>query len=142
FAGRDLLLERLRELRKEFLHDETGLFEKFEALASGGAVFYQDMTAVIDELSHRLRRDTDVVLRLLVRNVAELLEPDNSRMSFQNALLVYLLYRCGGFSPTTESERAICARFGIPKNHVVQRHGVKPLAQLGKSLPREVHDKI
>lgn len=142
FVGRGLLLERLRELRKEFLRDETGLFEKFEALACPDSVFEQDMAGIIGELSHRLRRDTDVVLQLLVRNVAELLEPNNSGMSFQNALLVYLLYRCGGFSPTTESDRAICARFGIPRNHVVQRRGVKPLAQIGKSLPREVHEKI
>jgi hypothetical protein len=142
FVGRDSLLEQLRELRKEFLRDETGLFEKFEALACSSSAFKQDMAAVISELSHRLRRDTDVVLQLLVRNVAELLEPAHSRMSFQNALLVYLLYRCGGFSPTTESDRAVRARFGIPRDLVVQRHGVKPLDQLGKLLPRDVHEKI
>ncbi|WJI76984.1 MULTISPECIES: FAD/NAD(P)-binding protein [unclassified Mesorhizobium] len=142
FVGRGLLLERLRDLRNEFLQDETGLFDKFERLVCSGAEFEKDMAAVVDELSHRLRRDTDVVLQLKVRNVADLLEPNNSGMSFQNALLVYLLYRCGGFSPTTESERAISARFGIPRNQVVRRHGVKPLAQIGKSLPPEVHDKI
>lgn len=142
FVGREELLKELRNLRAEYLVDEAGLFDKFEALACSGAPFENDMKGVISDLGHRLRRDTDVVLRLLVRNVAELLEPKNSRMSFQNALLVYLLYRCGGFSPTTESDRAIRARFGIPKNLVIQRHGVDPLAQLGKSLPVGLHDEI
>lgn len=142
FASRTALVGRLRELREEFLRDETGLFRKFEALACAGSPFEREMAGVIADLGHRLRRDTDVVLQLLVRNVAELLEPANSRMSFQNALLVYLLYRCGGFSPTTETDLALRARFGIPKERVVQRHGVKPLVQLSKSLPDDVQARI
>ena len=142
FVGRSPLLEHLRELRKDFLSNETGLFKRFEALESPSSAFEKDMTAIIGELGRRLRRDTDVVLKLLVRNVSELLEPANSRMSFQNALLVYLLYRCGGFSPTTETEAVIGARYGIPKTRMVQRHGVKPLALLGKSLPQAVHKEI
>jgi hypothetical protein len=142
FVGRASLVDRLRELREEFLREETGLFQKFEALACPGSGFDTDLAEVIEELGRRLRRDTDVVLRLLVRNVSELLEPANSRMSFQNALLVYLLYRCGGFSPSTESERTLRTRYGIPKDMVVQRHGVKPIAEIGKTLPEDVCEKI
>lgn len=142
FSGRNLLLDRLRELRNKFLKDETGLFACFQALEVENLQFQSDMKAVIVALRKRLRRDTDVVLRLLVRNVAELLEPSNSKMSFQNSLLVYLLYRCGGFSPTTESEDAVCDRFGIPRNQIIERHGVKPLIQIGRSLPKGVQDKI
>ena len=141
FSGRDKLLDKLRILRKAFLSDEIGLFAKFEELA-GHSDYCEDMGDVVEKLSNRLRRDTDVVLQLLVRNVAELLEPSNSRMSFQNALLVYLLYRGGGFSPSAESEHAICARFGIAKNDVVKRHGVKPLAQLARSLPEDIYKEI
>jgi hypothetical protein len=142
FSGRNALIEQLRELRIAFLSNEKGLFAKFEDLARPGSNYHDDMAEAVKKLSDRLRRDTDVVLQLLVRNVAELLEPSNSRMSFQNALLVYLLYRGGGFSPSSESERAICSRFGIAKNHVVKRHGVKPLAQLARSLPKDVYDEI
>lgn len=142
FSGRDELLEQLRELRRAFLSNENGLFAKFEELGRPDSKYKDDMDEVIKKLSNRLRRDTDVVLQLLVRNVAELLEPSNSRMSFQNALLVYLLYCSGGFSPSSESERAICSRFGIAKNHVIKRHGVKPLAQLARSLPKDVYAKI
>ena len=142
FGQRHTLVCRLRELRAQFLEDETGLFDKFESLGRPGSGVEKDLGEVIAELSRRLRRDTDVVLRLLVRNVADLLEPQNSRMSFQNALLVYLLYRCGGFSPSTEDERTLRARFGISKDMIVQRHGVKPLAQIGKSLPKAIHENV
>ena len=142
FAGKSALVDRLRDLRRQFLKDDTGLFGKFEELCRPGSGFQTDLEEVITNLGRRLRRDTDVVLRLLVRNVSELLEPKNSRMSFQNALLVYLLYRCGGFSPSTETERTLKARFGISKEMMVQRHGVKPLAELGRALPKVVHDKV
>lgn len=142
FGGRPQLMAELKQLRRDFLRDETGLFERFETLAAEGSPHHKAMEEVILGLDRRLRRDTDVVLKLLVRNVAELLEPANSRMSFQNALLVFLLYRCGGFAPSTENSSELLERFGITGTAVIERHGVRPLDQLKRMLPDDVFDFV
>lgn len=135
FGSRSALVAELKLMREDFLKDATGLFERFEGLLAEGSPHRTDMVDVIAKLDRRLRRDTDVVLQLLVRNVAELLEPATSRMSFQNALLVFLLYRCGGFAPSTEKAPALKARFSIENDTVIERHGVRPLEQLRRMIP-------
>lgn len=142
FGDRPGLVAELQSLRSEFDRDEKGLFEKFERVTAPGSPYEEDMKLVMERLDRRLRRDTDVVLQLLVRNISELLEPSTSRMSFQNALLVFLLYRCGGFAPTTETVRAIRQRFSISADSVVERHGVRPLDQLQRMLPEQVFKDI
>ena len=142
FGGEPALVAELRRLRGDFLKDATGLFERFEGLTARGSPYRAAMEEAVARLDRRLRRDTDVVLRLLVRNVAELLEPANSRMSFQNALLVFLLYRCGGFAPSTDKAMELLARFSIGRDAVVERHGVRPLDQLRRLLPAEVFDYV
>jgi hypothetical protein len=142
FTGRQKLVEELRTLRKQFLADNGALFQKFEALAAPESEFFDDMKNIAADLHRRLRRDTDVILRLKVRNIAELLEPQNSRMSFQNALLVFLLYRCGGFSPSTDPNSILRKKFNVAKDLEVQRHGVKPLDLIGKFLPTKAFEEI
>lgn len=135
FGDKRALVVELKEMREAFLDDAKGLFERFEALLADGAPHRSDMNDVLARLDRRLRRDTDVVLQLLVRNVAELLEPTTSRMSFQNALLVFLLYRCGGFAPSTEKTQALRSRFSIDAETVIERHGVRPMEQLRRMIP-------
>jgi hypothetical protein len=55
-------------------------------------------------------------------------------MSFQNALLVYLLYRCGGFAPSTEEEDDLTSRLAIRKEHIIRRHGTNRLQQFKRLL--------
>lgn len=138
FGDKPALVAELRTLRQAFLQDEKGLFDRFEELLADTSPHSEALTEVVARLGRRLRRDTDVVLQLLVRNVAELLEPTNSRMSFQNALLVFLLYRCGGFAPSTEKKQALRARFSIDADSVVERHGVRPLDQLRRMIPENM----
>jgi hypothetical protein len=142
FANQHRLVEELKTLRECHESSDTGLFESFDDLAVSESDHHEAMTGVIAGLKRRLRRDTDVVLKLRVRNIAELLKPETSRMSFQNALLVYLLYRCGGFTPTNESVANLRRRFAISKDSVIKRHGVRPLEQLKAMLPIDITKKI
>lgn len=142
FANQHGLVEELKTLRECNESHGSGLFENFEELVASKSDHYEAMNEVIAGLKRRLRRDTDVVLKLRVRNIAELLEPKTSRMSFQNALLAYLLYRCGGFTPTTESDTNLRRRFAISKDSVIERHGVRPLEQLKAMLPKDITKKI
>lgn len=142
FADQPELIDELKLLRQSYERREIGLFEKFESLTASDSKFCAKMKEVIGGLNRRLRRDTDVVLKLLVRNIAELLEPSSSRMSFQNALLVYLLYRCGGFTPTTDKGADLRQRFAISKDSVIARHGVRPLGQLKAMLPKDITKHI
>jgi hypothetical protein len=139
FAGKDELLNKLRALRSEFLNGSPDflLFSHLDALCRDDLV-KAEMLSAIQELSMRLRRDTDIVLRLKVRNIADLLKAGTSRISFQNALLVYLLYRCGGFAPSSEDELELVTRFGISPGDVIRRHGTKRIEQLLRLLPPEI----
>ncbi|WP_457489213.1 FAD/NAD(P)-binding protein, partial [Tardiphaga sp. P5_C10] len=95
FAGKIALVEHLKKLETE--HQSAGhrdLFEDFEHLSS---TFVADFENLLTQLRNRLRRDTAVILHLLVEKFSELFRPQTAKISFQNKLLIYLLYRCGGF---------------------------------------------
>ena len=144
FQGRPELVVRLKALRVEFRTDESGFpfFQRFEALAQEGGRAADELKAVLGDLARRLRRDTEVILQLKVRSVAELLGAWTSRTSFQNALLVYLLYRCGGFTPTTEDEASVVRRFAIAPGDVVRRHGTRRLEQLERLLSPPLFEAV
>ena len=71
----------------------------------------------------RLRRDTKVILHLKKRMLAELFDDPTLKIAFQNRLLIYLLYKCGGFVPTCTEIPALVKIHSIPDAHVVKRHG-------------------
>lgn len=144
FGGRPTLLAELKRLREEFRADEAHypLFQCFDALRLAGGSIGNEFDAVLEEVSRRLRRDTEVILKLRVRNFAELLSSSTSRTSFQNAFLVYLLYLCGGFTPSTEDEDRLVARFKIPYDQVIRRHGTKRLEQLKRLISADLYKSI
>ena len=137
FLGAPALLERIRDIHGIHARDPSGLFDLLDGLTAAASPHRPDVELVLDRLAKRLRRDTDVVLGLKVRNVSELLEPSTGRMSFQNALLTFLLYRCGAFSPSNDPGRTLRSRLSIPPDKVVVRHGVRPLEQLRRVLPED-----
>lgn len=139
FAEKDSLLCELKALRADLSHEPAGtaLFQKFEALGSSSATARTELNILLDGLRNRLRRDTDAILHLRVRNFADLFGSNVSRVSFQNALLVYLLFKCGGFSPSYEEEDALVKRFAIQPEHVVRRHGINRIQQFERLLSKE-----
>jgi hypothetical protein len=142
FQDKHQLVEELRNIRKEYPTDSRHypLFEKFDELASGPMA--RQLESVLHDLAVRLRHDTDVILHFKERNIAELLDPKTSRTSFQNALLLYLLYKCGGFTPApgpanAPSDYAVIAdRFAVPAANIVLRHGTDRRTQLERLFDR------
>ena len=140
FGNKRTLVDRLRKMKEAFEQSQDSLFESLEAVFAAKPI-ETEADAVLKKLRSRLRRDTEVVLGLLVPNMSELFKPETSRMSFQNALLVYLVYKCGGFAPSTETAVAIKKQYGIPAENHIQRHGTDPfkvlLGILSADLRRE-----
>jgi FAD dependent oxidoreductase len=133
FYDKKTLVNKLRHMKSKSKHktSSSSLFEQFEQLSSEKPS--EEWNRLLAELRERLRRDTEVVLHLKsdVRNLADL---SKRRISFQNALLVFLLYKCGGFVPSTEKESRLCKRHGIQEKHVIRRHGPDPRAQVARLL--------
>jgi hypothetical protein len=142
FHDKQSLFRELRRLRADVETDRiTGrLFDQFDTLGSANTETQVEWDRLLGELRQRLRRDTDVVLHLKpeVRNLANLFDLSKRRMAFQHALLVFLLYRCGGFAPSTEEEQRLCKRLGIRPKHIVRRHGPDRRAQLTRLLAKEL----
>ncbi len=139
FATRRVLRTALDALRSEYEADRgIPLFDRFEALALVGDGVRAELDAVLDSLRQRLRRDTDAVLRLRHKDIASLLNGEHSRVSFQNALLVYLLYRCGGFTPTVLLDRELASMVGVRPSDIVRRHGPDAAKQVGAILSDEL----
>lgn len=141
FGDKPALIAELKKLKDLFRQDYPAIYQRFEALNTGTSTAGQ-MAEVIAALGRRLRRDTDAVLRLKVRSLADLLEPATSRMSFQNALLTYVLYKCGGFAPSTEEEGVLLERFAIADDHIIRRHGTKRLEQLSRIVGEDLYKSI
>jgi hypothetical protein len=143
FLDKNALLMKVKELHDKYTKDTdiSGLFDDLENLAKPTAVCHYEFTAVLDELRRRLRRDTEVILHLRVRKFSDLFDPQR-RISFQNRLLVYLVYKCGGFFPTSLQEDEIVKQHGISSDRVVRRHGTHRDKQLKRLLSSTLHDEI
>lgn len=138
FSGKPDLVQELKELKYQRDHGSgESLFRSFEELRSSDGKAGQQMYAAQQALLRRLRRDTDAILHLQVRNLEQLFGAETSRTSFQNALLTYLLYCCGGFAPSDEPEKVLVKRFGISPEDVVRRHGTERINQLARLLPAD-----
>ncbi len=144
FAGNDSLLAELKILRADVFCGRVGttLFQRFEALSRSSEAVTKQLDSLLNGLRHRLRRDSDAILHLKVRNLADLFDSRVSRMSFQNALLVYLLYKCGGFAPSTEEETFLIRRLGIRPEHVIRRHGTNRREHFKRLLSDELYGII
>ena len=143
FSDKPKLLSALKKLRNEYLANDSNfhLFDRLDALSSRPVVGPL-IRKSIEQLRKRLRRDTELVLRLKVRNISQLLDVGTSRISFQNAVLVYLLYRAGGFAPSIEPEIDLVSRFAIKSDDVIRRHGTDRIGQIKRILPPEISGPI
>ena len=122
------LHKSVRELREKYPEPAPGMFAAFEALEKE-----PEFNKAREELTRRLRRDTEVILHLKKRTLAELFEDIELKIAFQNRLLIYLLYKSGGFVPTRTEIAEVVKMHGISDTEVILRHGAeweKNLAQL------------
>jgi FAD-NAD(P)-binding len=143
FHGRGTLLDALREIHREYSTDshKCGLFNTLELLAIDQNCA-ADFLAVCEEMARRLRRDTEVILHLKVRKLSELFDPRKTRISFQNKLLVYFLYKCGGFFPSSLEEILLTQQHSIPHERIIRRHGTLRDEQLKRLLSDELYESL
>jgi hypothetical protein len=142
FADKPILVRHLRELyRKYAVRPRPGLFLALEDLAAAHSQDQGEFEVLRRKLMTRLRRDTDVILRLRVPTLVELFDA-GKRMSFQNRVLVYLLYKCGAFFPTTAKAKAVIHQHRIPSKQIIRRHGPRPLRHVKRVLSADLFAPI
>lgn len=143
FAGQDTLLEKIQQLHKEYgQHSHKAkLFSDLEAMETEPSTKAQFHSA-LESLRRRLRRDTDAILRLEVRKLSQLFDPSTSRISFQNKLLVFFLYKCGGFVPSNLREETLVAQHHISPDRIIRRHGTMRDALLQDMLSESLYKAI
>lgn len=124
FFGKKEIVDRLSKLKKRVSRDcSISLFREFDNIFLHDNNCKSDSEEVQSMIARRLRRDTDAILKICVPDIANLLQRSVSSISFQNALLTYLLYLVGGFTPSNNKEADILRKYSIPKEFVVRRHG-------------------
>ncbi len=119
FSTRPSIYGSLQELSARVI-GETNLFDDLERLVNDPASKVEADDVLVD-LSNRIRRDTSVVLHLKKKNLVDLFA--ERRISFQNSLLVYLLYRCGAFYPSSVDLDDLVNSLSVPEERVIRRHG-------------------
>ena len=142
FTGRESLLRAVKALHTKYETDsgKLGLFEDLETLGAKSTPCREEFEKCLEELSRRLRRDTEAVLHLKVRKFAELFDPNNTRISFQNRVLVYLLYKCGGFFPSSLEIPELQREYAISRDRTICRHGTLRDEQLKQFLSPPLFD--
>ncbi|MFB9122519.1 FAD-dependent monooxygenase [Paraburkholderia dipogonis] len=124
FEGKKQLVDALQEIQALHtgLNAAPGLFNALEVLSDRHP---DEFATVRDRMSRRLRRDTEVILSLQVKKFSELFDPATRRISFQNRVLVYLLYKCGGFFPSSRGTDELERDSELIAERVVRRHGTR-----------------
>jgi hypothetical protein len=117
FSGNDNLIDHLRLLQNEMKGCDAKVFQRLEAMSNSS------LDLVIKSLSCRLRRDTQVILHIKVKTVFELFDFEKTKISFQNRILLYLLYKCGGFIPSNADIKVIKDEYSVPEDRIIRRHG-------------------
>jgi hypothetical protein len=139
FEGCGVLIDRLRRLKQEMKGSEqTVLFLSCmdECASSSDGELKKQFERVVSRLRVRLRRDTEAILGLKASSLTEMFNSPEIKLSFQNRLLAYLLFQCGGFHPVVggSADNAIKA-LEVPSDGVIRRHGVNPVQALASVLP-------
>ncbi|WP_027780574.1 FAD-dependent oxidoreductase [Paraburkholderia caledonica] len=141
FSGERALIDELRRVQSEHTGPDAkqGLFDALETVSSSHRVAFE---AVRARMSQRLRRDTEVILSLQVKKFSELFDPATRRISFQNRVLVYLLYKCGGFFPSSRGTDCLENENEVSEERVVRRHGTRRDEVLKSVLSPHLYDVI
>lgn len=142
FRSKDKLLEAIKKLyRTRLMSTSQGLFGDLERLENDPKT-KEEFEQVRQDLFRRLRRDTEVILHLQVKKLSHLFDLETVRISFQNKLLVFFLYKCGGFIPSEAKETDLISQHAIHKNCIVRRHGTYRDKQLEAILSTSLYSAI
>jgi len=133
FSSRPRLLAAVEDLyhRNFTARRPSSLFTPFESLSEREGPVGQEFRAICDDLRKRLRRDTSVILHMRQQSFAAVFGPGTS---FQNRFLVYLVFKCGGFVPTSVEADQIIIQNALVRDCIVRRHGTNREAQFTRIL--------
>ncbi|MEV6643686.1 FAD-dependent oxidoreductase [Amycolatopsis sp. NPDC051371] len=140
FEGRSPLLERLRSIARRADRDVENVFQMLNDLWDPSQDLNYLTDAVTKDLASRLRRDTRVILHVRPSRFADLFE--RNRVSFQNRLLAFLLYKAGGFHPSSEDIETLAAEHDVPAARIIRRHGPSPSLTLKTALAKDLHPLV
>jgi NAD(P)-binding Rossmann-like domain len=130
----DTLTKELVELKAKYNGEEhTNLFFELDELLQAPELNTKFLDA-INELRRRLRRDSGAILNTRSDSISKIFKDFEKRVSFQNAVLLFMLYKAGGFIPTCECYRDVQKRYNIPDELVIVRHGTKREALVSQIL--------
>lgn len=143
FNGKVELLNAIQHIYRNHQDDvnKSGLFSDLEGLECHELI-KSEFTMVTKDLRHRLRRDTEVILHLQVTKLSQLFDPATARISFQNKLLVFFLYKCGGFVPSALEEHKLVQQHSIHRDRIVRRHGTHRDDQLRAILSDALYKAV
>ncbi|WP_156656304.1 NAD(P)-binding protein [Mycobacterium sp. 852002-51152_SCH6134967] len=134
FSKRPALIRRLQRLRGS---DSPMTFQGLQLLFAHDA----DLRSVRDDLWQRLRNDTMVILHLKKnRTFASIFEQESA--SFQNRLMTFLLYRCGGFIPSNKDMNDLATEYSVPERRIIIRHGTERLEGLNAVLTPKLSEEL
>ena len=96
-----------------------------KSLIENNEPLFSQVKNAVDQLSHRVRKDTVVILHARgtgdsPRSIEKLF---SSKTSLANRLMLYMLYRAGAFLVRFEEIDSVTREFGVPATNIVQRHG-------------------
>jgi hypothetical protein len=144
FSGSGDLLATLKAAKHAFDAQDRKrrLFRTLEHMAAEPSAPGAQLLNVIQALRPRLRRDTDAILRLRRSSLEDLIDGRVSCISFQNALLAYLVYKCGGFVPSSEEEEPLRRRHAIADDSIVRRHGTERQQTISRILSEDLQKSL
>lgn len=131
FSDKPTLLAAVQDLYHRNLSRSASLFSSFESLNEQEGEIANEFRAICDDLRKRLRRDTYVIFQIRQQSFAAVF---GRGTSFQNRLLVYLLFKCGGFVPTSIDAEKVISQYALSRDCVVIRHGTDRVAQSARIL--------
>ncbi len=140
FRGSDLLVAELRRLFEKRLDQALELFSELEQIWNRADD--AGPARVLETLKNRLRRDTHVLLHLRGDPTFAVRLNSDRRISFQNRVLAYLLFKSGGFIPTSDGIDTLQRNHGVPDDRVINRHGTTVVESIKSVLSKPMHELL
>lgn len=140
FKDNKNIFEKIRGVYKASINDvHANIFALLSGVQKENE---EDFKKLIHDLSKRLRRDTEVILQIKVRMISDLFTQSVSKISFQNRVLLFLLYKCGGFVPDMGGDNEILQKHSISKSNFIKRRGVDRMAPFQSILSEELYGRV